>query len=137
MQAQARICPTCHDDHWPDRSCKEHDLKDRIATLEAKLVEAERTIAELRSINAGKVESDGRHLKALAEIEAERDEARRVAVWAVRKEARVFWEHMDYQKPLLWKGQHPYQNTLFTIGTDADIYRALKEAMKGVEIIEP
>ena len=37
MQAQARICPTCHDDHWPDRPCEETDIKYRIATLESEI----------------------------------------------------------------------------------------------------
>jgi hypothetical protein len=45
MQAQARICPTCKDDHWPDRPCTAHDLKDRIAKLERVIVWAARNYA--------------------------------------------------------------------------------------------
>ncbi len=37
LQAQSDICPICHDDHWPDRPCKSHDIAIRIATLEAEI----------------------------------------------------------------------------------------------------
>jgi outer membrane murein-binding lipoprotein Lpp len=37
MEFQARICPTCIDDHSEDRECHIEDLKARIATLSAKV----------------------------------------------------------------------------------------------------
>ena len=89
----------------------------RIATLESQLAAAERTIAE-----------QGRYIElanaTVLRLDSELDEAKRVAVWAFKQVAfapqvaeRVFY--------------HPLVGNVD--GTDADIYRALEEAMKGVE----
>lgn len=47
IQTQARICPTCHDDHEDTRPCKSADLLARITTLEAHLAERDKAIRSL------------------------------------------------------------------------------------------
>ena len=46
MQAQARICPICVDDHQPDRPCKASDLVERIKSLQLELAEAKTQASE-------------------------------------------------------------------------------------------
>ena len=88
-------------------------LIDRIAALESQLAEAERTIAAMQ---------------ALANLlEDERDEARRVAVRSAREATRGFlsvWVRGVSKNRERCGHDEVFEHD----GTDADIYRALKEA---------
>jgi hypothetical protein len=44
MQAQARICPICIDDHSADRECTVAELKDTLETERARIAELERAV---------------------------------------------------------------------------------------------
>lgn len=90
------------------------------------------TIAELRAALRTKGESldvceaarvDGLYREAF--LLDERDEARRVAVWAVKMCARM----ADSNKSLMWVWVDEEAYSVPCDGTDADIYRALREAM--------
>ena len=96
----------------------QNKLVDRIATLESQLAEAERTIAELRT--------DLRHMTQNARhYQAERDEARRVAVWASKfvhshhVTGFEYWDANNSRVAIMSYGD----------GTDSGIYAALRRAM--------
>lgn len=156
------------------------DASTEIASLESKLAEAERTIAELRAYRDEEYarllewrgiashsacrRCDGAGVRAYGStatwrggiggqsftsdvcdgcwgsgsrsawptwrngvdvILRERDEARRVAVWAVKMCARM----ADSNKSLMWVWVDEEAYSVPCDGTDADIYRALREAM--------
>lgn len=48
MQAQARICPICIDDHSEDRECYRSDLESRIEVLAAEVRELREVLREVR-----------------------------------------------------------------------------------------
>lgn len=99
------------------------------AELSLKLAEAERTIAELRQKYEDTIDGAAKVAlmaeKRARDAEAERDEARRVAVWAVKMCARM----ADSNKSLMWVWVDEEAYSVPCDGTDADIYRALREAM--------
>ena len=69
MQAQARICPVCKDDHSKGRACKPEDLAAEIARLKADYARAEETLRiEIAETAAQRRRSN--------KAERDRDEAR-------------------------------------------------------------
>lgn len=96
-------------------------LRDRIADLEAKLAEAEVTIAGLRSQLA-----DAMLLEEAAE--RERDEAKRVAVWAVRNQVEALG--IEPKVDIFVFGRHRSRCD----GTHAGIIAALERVMLAEDI---
>lgn len=81
MQAQARICPTCIDDHASDRACKPQDLIDRIdalvsvkAALIRRAEKAETENASLRAELATRASMIADCGDEIRQLRAERDE---------------------------------------------------------------
>ena len=113
-----------YDDHGAAEAAKD----ERIATLESQLAEAERTIAELRGHSCGKTHGyqTGECVFCSREgLRRERDEAKRVAVFVAEQRITlgVGFDGRAFAY-IPWRG-----GKLEHDGTDADIYRALKEAM--------
>jgi hypothetical protein len=98
---------------------------DDVADLEAKLAEVERENEELRQKYEDTMDGAAKVAlmaeKRVRDAEAERDEAKRVAVWAARGE----WGLTQDGRELV---SDDYSRTIEVDGTDADVYRALKEA---------
>lgn len=110
-------------------------LYDEIARLVNRLAEAERTIAEQkRALEWYSVGHCEKHEQRITELEAERDEARRVAVWSAKHCAEAGF---DRDWPAVWYTVKSARMTRWGIpvtslqydGTDDDLYRALREAM--------
>lgn len=82
---------------------------------------------------AAMVDGAARRLRAdaedIARLTRERDEAVRVLVWALKHKAIGYADRISYAvRPQSWSLRREVDHD----GTDADIYRALREAM-GVE----
>ena len=164
MQAQAKICPICIDDHGAERLCSYAEMRYRIEDLQASITEAraeiaakDARIAELEAFateqNRERTEAIGACQERIAQLEAENEalraaltverdatiqraeRAERVAVWAAKHEAEVLPAKMGLPSMLSWNGRVgvkfpiEYRQLPLTDTTDADIYRALREAM--------
>jgi phage shock protein A len=99
-------------------------LQSRIAAFESKLAEAERTIAELRAENAELLSALADCGETIRDTEKARDEAKRAAVWSAKNHAMSH----GYGRLTWVVDEYPFVAGIDCLGTDADIYRALKEA---------
>lgn len=102
----------------------------RIAALESQLAEAERTIAELRAeLLAEQTRSPGLRSER-DELLRERDEARRVAVWAVRNQVEALG--VPPQVDIFVFGRHRTRCD----GTPAGIIDALHRVRAAERLVE-
>ena len=115
MQAQARICPICYDDHWEGGKCDTGDLISAIAHRDVKIAEAETTIGALKHLV-------GEQTDRIAELEGEITELRADLEWSTRKCAVYSQGRLRWTRDI---------DGIQCDGTPDDMRRVIRQARKG------
>lgn len=108
------------------RKCEICEMEQEIEDLRARLSAAEADLQSARESRDHWMTEHGAEKERRQTAEAERDEAIRVAVWAVGRACELLRTGRgDF---IVWQTALDGSQTLKYDGTDADLYRALRKA---------